>query len=403
MPLLITQNKRKTDMEMYDFDKPVKRFHTDCMKWDSFVSQGCDLIPLWVADMDFMTAPEIVEALESRASHGVFGYSFPGDAYYNAVSAWFERRHGWHIDPQWVIPTTGVLPALAAVLRAVTRPGDGVVIQTPVYNCFYSSIRNAGCRNVEAPLVLGEDGIYRMDFDALERALADVKSTAMLLCNPHNPGGRVWPPDDLRRVYELCRKYDVTLISDEIHCEIVFSPNRYTPMATLCDGDCVTMVSPSKAFNLAGLQVANIVVKDAHLRQCINRAINDNETCDISPFAIIALQKAYNEGEAWLQAMLRYVRANYENVRDYVRDNVAGVEVLPLEGTYLAWADCRKLLAGRKQGVADFCEALRRDTGVWVQPGTAYGEEGEGFIRVNLATTRALLAEAMRRLRAYVS
>ena len=254
---------------------------------------------------------------------------------------------------------------------------------------------------MDAPLHLDSHGLYQMNFETLEKALADPKSTAMILCNPHNPGGRVWPAEDLRRVYELCRKYDVTLISDEIHCEIVFAPNSYTPMATLCDGDCITMVSPSKAFNLAGLQVANIIVKDSRLHRIINRAINDNETCDISPFAIIALQKAYNEGETWLQAMLRYVYANYDSVRDYVYQNIPGMRVLPLEGTYLAWVDCREMLGWRGQAVAEFAEALRRDTGVWVQPGTAYGAEGEGFVRINLATTRALLAEGMRRIRAY--
>lgn len=389
------------DMERYDFDTPVNRLHTDSMKWDGYSVSGHDLIPLWVADMDFKTAPEIVEALVHRAAHGIFGYSFPGDEYYDAISSWFERRHHWHIDRDLFIPTTGVLPALAAVLRAVTRPGDGVVVQTPVYNCFFSSIRNAGCRNMNAPLHLDSHGLYQMDFESLEKALADPKSTAMVLCNPHNPGGRVWSAEDLRRVYELCRKHDVTLISDEIHCEIVFAPHIYTPMSTLCDGDCITMISPSKAFNLAGLQVANIVVKDAHLHRLINRAINDNETCDISPFAIIALQKAYNEGEAWLQAMLRYVHANYESVRDYVSRSISGMRILPLEGTYLAWADCREMLEGRGQTVAEFAEALRRDTGVLVQPGTAYGVEGEGFVRINLATTRALLAEGMRRMRAY--
>lgn len=389
-------------MERYDFDTPVQRLNTDSMKWDIFRPETKDLIPLWVADMDFKTAPEIVSALERRAAHGVYGYSFPSDAYYDAISTWFSRRHHWDIDRRWVIPTTGVLPALAAVLRAVTRPGDGVVIQTPVYNCFYSSIRNAGCRNVDAPLTLTAQGTYAMDFDALEKALSDPKATAMILCNPHNPGGRVWQRDELSRVYTLCRKHHVTLISDEIHCEIVFAPHTYTPMATLCDGDCITMVSPSKAFNLAGLQVANIIVKDDETRRRIDRAVNDNETCDISPFAIIALEKAYNEGEAWLHEMLRYVRANYESLREYLAQKALGIEVLPLEGTYLAWVDCREMLSRRAASVADFCEQLRRHTGVWVQAGTAYGADGEGFVRVNLATTRATLAEGIRRLCAYI-
>lgn len=288
----------------YDFDEPVSRRGTDSFKWDS--AANGDVLPMWVADMDFRTAPAIVEALRRRVEHGIFGYTRVPDTYYDSVVRWFARRHGWTIDRQWIIYTSGVVPAISAVIKALTVPGDKVLVQPPVYNCFFSSIRNNGCEIVPSPLVHRGD-TYGIDYEDLERRAADPGVKAMLLCNPHNPVGRVWRREELLRIGEICIRHDVVVISDEIHCELVFPGHVYTPFASLSDEflqHSVTCISPSKAFNIAGLQIANIVCADAGRRVRIDRAINDNEVCDVNPFGVIATQAAYDPGGAVAQCRL---------------------------------------------------------------------------------------------------
>lgn len=297
----------------YDFDVIVSRCGTNSYKWDSMQADK-DVLPLWVADMDFRTAPAITEALAKRVQHGIFGYVRVPDEYYTAVTRWFERRHDWHIDKEWMIYTSGVVPAISAVIKALTEPGDGVVVQTPVYNCFFSSIRNNGCRIVSNPLIY-EGGTYHIDFDDLECKTAESGVKLLLLCNPHNPAGRVWTREELSRIGEICQRNNVMVISDEIHCELVFPGHTYTPFASVCNEhlwNSVICVSPSKSFNIAGLQIANIIARDEEVRRRIDHAININEVCDVNPFGIEATIAAYNDGEDWLMQLLDYLKANYD-------------------------------------------------------------------------------------------
>lgn len=371
----------------YDFDKTIDRRATNSYKWDS-ATEG--VLPMWVADMDFRTAPAIIDALQKRVAHGIFGYTRVPDAYYDAVTSWFSRRHGWDIDREWIIYTSGVVPAVSAVIKALTVPGDKVIVQTPVYNCFFSSIRNNGCEIVSNPLRRTAD-TYEMDFDALERCAADPRAKVMLLCNPHNPAGRVWTPDELTRLGNICLRNGVTVVADEIHCELVYQGFKYTPFASLSDAflhRSVTCVSPSKAFNIAGLQIANIVAFDNDLRSRIDKAININEVCDVNPFGVAATIAAYNEGEEWLNQLVDYLHGNYEAMAEFCRRELPEFPITRLEGTYLVWMDCSSLGM-----LSDALEhALLDDARLWLNAGTMYGAEGEGYIRWNIACPRSAIA-----------
>lgn len=376
------------------FDEIIERRGTNSYKWD--VPEAAGALPLWVADMDFRTAPPIVEALQARVAHGIFGYTQVPESYYEAVMRWFRRRHGWTIRRESIQYTSGVVPALSAVIKALTHPGDRVVVQTPVYNCFFSSIRNNGCEVGEAPLVYA-DGRYRMDFQALEAQCALPQTKLLLLCNPHNPVGRVWTRVELERVADIAGRHGVTVVSDEIHCELVFPPHVYIPYATVgseARAASIVLCSPSKAFNLAGLQIANIVTDNAEWRRRIDRAINDNEVCDVNPFGVVALQAAYDKGEPWLHELIKYLQGNYTYLRAWFESYLPAFNVLPLEGTYLVWVDCRHL----KRTSDELCRLLLRDARVLLNSGTMYGAAGEGFLRINIACPRARLIDALERI-----
>lgn len=379
----------------YDFDEIIHRRHTNSYKWDSTTEE--EVLPMWVADMDFRTAPAVVEALSRRVEHGVFGYTKVPDAYYEALTGWFARRHGWQMQRDWIIYTSGVVPALSAVIKALTVPGDRVMVQTPVYNCFFSSIRNNGCEAVANPLVY-ENETYRIDFDDLERKAADPKVKLLLLCNPHNPAGRVWTKEELMRVGEICIRHQVLVVADEIHCELVFPGHVYTPFASISKEflmNSVTCLSPSKAFNLAGLQIANIISADAGIRAKIDKAININEVCDVNPFGVEALMAAYNDGEEWLEALLHYLSWNYRSLKNFFNEHLPEFPVTKLEGTYLVWVDCRALNRSSKE-IADLLLARQK---LWVNEGSMYGEAGEGFIRINIACPRQVLMDGLNRLK----
>lgn len=382
----------------YDFDEIVPRRNTLSYKWDSAADE--DMLPMWVADMDFRTAPAIVEALQKRVSHGIFGYTRVPDAYYDAVVGWFDRRHGWKIRRERMIYTSGVVPALSAVIKALTVPGDKVVVQTPVYNCFFSSVRNNGCTLVSNPLLRVED-TWKVDFEDLERKVSDPKVKLFLLCNPHNPAGRVWTKEELARMGEICFRHDVMVISDEIHCELVFPEYRYTPFASISEefaARSVVCISPSKAFNMAGLQIANIVAPDEEVRQKIDKAINVNEVCDVNPFGVLATIAAYNEGEEWLVQLLDYLKGNYLWMRDFCRKHLSQFPVGRLEGTYLVWMDCSSL----HQSSEELEQNLMKEARLWLNAGTMYGAEGEGFMRWNIACPRSVLEEGLKRFCKYV-
>lgn len=381
----------------YDFDKTIDRRATNSYKWDS-APEG--VLPMWVADMDFRTAPAIIDGLQKRVAHGIFGYTRVPDAYYDAVTSWFSRRHGWDIDREWIIYTSGVVPAVSAVIKALTVPGDKVIVQTPVYNCFFSSIRNNGCEIVSNPLRRTAD-TYEMDFDALERCAADPRTKVMLLCNPHNPAGRVWTPDELTRLGNICLRNGVTVVADEIHCELVYQGFKYTPFASLSDAflhRSVTCVSPSKAFNIAGLQIANIVAFNNDLRSRIDKAININEVCDVNPFGVAATIAAYNEGEEWLNQLVDYLHGNYEAMAEFCRRELPEFPITRLEGTYLVWMDCSSL--GMPSDALE--HALLDDARLWLNAGTMYGAEGEGYMRWNIACPRSVMLDGLNRFLNFV-
>lgn len=380
----------------YDFDKIISRRGTNCVKWDEFTDP--DIIPLWVADMDFETAPSVQQALMKRMQHGCFGYTLVPESYYNATIQWFQHRHGWSIERPSFIYTSGVVPAISAIIKAVTSPGDKVLVQTPVYNCFFSSIRNNGCTLAENPLKM-EGNRYEVDWQDFEAKCADPSVKVFLLCNPHNPAGRVWTRQELVQMGNICLKHDVFVISDEIHCEFVMPGHTYTPFASISEDfamNCAVCLSPSKAFNIAGLQIANIIVKNEKVRKRVDKAININEVCDVNPFGVIALQAAYTpEGEAWLNALCQYIYGNYQLAQQMFNDALPQCPVTILEGTYLLWVDI-KATGKTSQQTTDH---LLQYAKVYVNPGTMYGEAtGEGYIRINLATRRNLLEEGIMRI-----
>lgn len=381
------------------FDKLLDRHNTNSYKWDS-VSDP-EVLPMWVADMDFPTAPCILDALARRVSHGAFGYVRVPDAYYNSLVSWFARRHAWSFRPEWVIYTSGVVPALSAIIKAMTSPGDKVLALTPVYNCFFSSIRNNGCI-LESCELQRNGSSYVIDFDDFERHASLPEVKLFLLCNPHNPAGRVWTRDELSRLGEICLKHNVFVVSDEIHCEFVFPGHKYTPFASLDERfllNSATCTSPSKAFNIAGLQIANITVADDDIRRRVDKAININEVCDVNPFGVEALMAAYSpEGEMWLDSLVEYLYANYEFARTWLAAHLPQIPVVSLDGTYLLWLDCSIL--NKSSDVME--EELLEVSKLWLNSGSMYGTAGEGYMRLNLATQRTRVEEGLKRFEKYV-
>lgn len=381
-------------MDRFDFDHTPDRRGTSCVKWDE--EPYPDVIPLWVADMDFKAAPVIIEALERRVAHGVFGYAFPDTAYYAAINKWFSRRHGIAVRQEDVIAVPGIVPAVSAIIRGLTPAGSAVIIQTPVYNCFFSSIRNNGCEIADAPLVRRDlpDGTftYRMDFDALERQASRPEATLMLLCNPHNPAGRLWTRSELERVSDICTRNGVTIVSDEIHCELTAPGTGYVPMVTI-NPDTVYCVSPSKAFNTAGLHIGNIICSDPEKRARIDRAVNINEVCDVNPFGIEGLKAAYTErGAVWLDACRAYLWDNYDLLRREFALHLPQCPVSLLEATYLVWVDVTALTDDATRLERRLVEEAR----VHVNGGDMYGDNR--YIRINLACPRERLEEGLKRI-----
>lgn len=383
----------------YNFDELVERRGTGCVKWDE--SPADDVIPLWVADMDFKAAPAIQEAIRQRAEHGVFGYTYVDDSYYDAVISWFKRRHSWVIHREEVLYTTGVVPAMSVAIKALTMPGEKVLILSPDYNCFFSSIRNNGCEVLESYLSLYNSdrfNRFEVNWQDFEAKCADEKTTVFLLCNPHNPTGRVWTKEELERMNDICLKHGVKVVSDEIHCELMMPGHRFQPFAAVseaCRQNSVILNSPSKSFNIAGLQTANIICTRPDWRRRIDRAININEVCDLNPFGPVALIAAYNESEEWIDALNAYLWDNYRALCDFATKHLSQWHVCPLEGTYLVWVDITATGMTSQQ----YADRLLTEARVWVNPGTMYGQQsGEGYIRLNIACPRSRLMEALERI-----
>lgn len=379
----------------YDFDEVVNRRGSHCVKWDE-ASEG--VIPLWVADMDFKAAPAIQEAIRKRAEHGVFGYALVEEDYYLAVINWFQSRHDWHIRREEILYTTGVVPAMSVAIKALTMPGEKVLILSPDYNCFFSSVRNNGCEVLESVLVRKDDS-FEVDWADFEAKCADEKTTVFLLCNPHNPTGRVWTKTELMRMNDICMQYGVKVVSDEIHCELVMPGYNFHPFAAVsdqCRKNSVILNSPSKSFNIAGLQTANIICSQPEWRRRIDRAININEVCDLNPFGPVALVAAYNESGDWIDELNKYIWGNYQALCEFIGRELPLLKVCKLEGTYLPWIDISAYGVSSQQ----ICDRIMSEGKVWVNPGTMYGPlSGEGYIRVNIACPRSLLMEALERIR----
>ena len=391
----------------YNFDELVERRGTGCVKWDETKGEELssppleglgEVIPLWVADMDFKAAPAIQEAVRRRTEHGVFGYTVVGDDYYDAVISWFARRHNWIIRREEILYTTGVVPAVSVALKALTLPGERVITLTPAYNCFFSSIRNTGCELAECRLRWDRNERFEIPWDELEALCRDERTTVFLLCNPHNPTGRVWTKEELERINDICLKHGVKVVSDEIHCELVMPGHRFQPFAAVseaCRQNSVILNSPSKSFNTAGLQIANIVCAQPEWRRRIDRAININEVCDVNPFGPVALIAAYNESEDWIDALNAYLWDNYRALCDFAAKHLPQWHVRPLEGTYLVWID----ITATGQTAQQYADRLMDKARVWVNPGTVYGpQSGEGYIRLNIACPRSRLMEALERI-----
>ncbi len=377
----------------YDFDKVIDRRNTNSLKWDVKENE----LPMWVADMDFETAPEIREAIRKRARFGVFGYQIMPDQWYEAYIGWWSSRHAYRMEKDWLMFCTGVIPAVSSAVRKLTTPAEKVLIQTPVYNIFFNSILNNGREVLENPLKY-EDGKYEMDFADLEKKLADPQTSLMILCNPQNPAGRIWSREELARVGELCAKHHVTVISDEIHCDLTALGMGYVPFASaseICRDISVTCIAPTKTFNLAGLQTAAVCVPDPFLRHKVWRGLNTDEVAEPNSFAVDAAVAAFTKGGPWLDELREYIFLNEQAVAEFLAEELPQVKLARHEATYLLWLDCAQVT----QDSEELASFLREKTGLFVTAGAHYGDAGKQFLRVNIACPRETVRDGLERLK----
>lgn len=397
-------------MSQFDFDREINREGTSSVKWEFHVHSGAAerwedtkadrgedrVLAMWVADMDFRCPEPVIQALRDRVEHGIFGYSAKTDEYVGAVCDWFARRHDWTVEPEWVSPIPGVVPALNVAVRAFTQPGDKVIVQRPVYYPFFRVSRNNGCEIVSNGLIL-EDGQYRMDFDDLEKKASDPKAKMLILCSPHNPIGRIWTADELTRLAEICARNNVIVIADEIHCDLILPGNSFTPFATLGETaaqNVIVCTAPSKTFNLAGLHNSNMIIPNPELRERFTKAQAAQSLPGMNPFGIVATMAAYREGEPWLDAVLEYIDGNARLVMETFAEHEPRVKPIMPQGTYLQWIDCRELGLG-KEALEDL---MLNTAKIYFDEGYIFGEEGEGFERINIACPRSLLKQALDRM-----
>ena len=377
----------------FDFDCITDRSGTNAYKWDVKAGE----LPMWVADMDFPTAPAVRQAIEQRAAHGVFGYSTIPEEWNQAIVEWWQQRHGVAFAPDWLIFCTGVVPAISSMVRKLTTTAEKVLVQTPVYNIFFNCIRNNGRFPVENPLRRRADG-YEVDWQDLEQKLSDPQVTLMLLCNPQNPGGIIWSKETLAEIGRLCAKYHVTVIADEIHCDLTEPGYAYVPFASaseLCRDISITCVAPSKAFNIAGLQGAAVIAADEALRHKVRRGLNTDECAEPNAFAVQAAIAAFTEGGEWLDALRAYIAGNKRFVRQFLAEHLPAITMVDGHATYLCWLDCRRICADDRQ----LAVRIRQETGLFLSNGSQYGAAGQGYLRMNAACPRSMAADGMNRLR----
>ncbi len=377
----------------YNFDEIINRNNTNSSKWDT-TQKG--VIPMWVADMDFKVANPIIDSITNRAQHGIFGYTMIPKEFYDAEILWWEKRHNFKIKQEWIEPTVGVIPSLSAVVQAFCEQGDKVIIQSPVYNYFNSSITNNKCEIVTNNLIYN-DGKYTIDFKDFEEKIKDEKVKLFILCNPHNPVGRVWTKEELIIMGNLCIKYNVIILSDEIHRDLVYSDFKYTPIASISDeilAQSITCTAPSKTFNLAGLKTSNIIVANEKYKEKINRSLNINESIEPNVFGIEALISAYTQSQDWLDELLKKKKKNRDFAVEFINKNIPQLKVIKPEATYLLWIDCSKLNID-SQTLVDKISNFGK---VRLASGITYGKNADNFIRINIACPLEILEEGLKRV-----
>ena len=378
----------------YDFETIIDRTSKNSVKWTLMkrMTGLDDLIPLWVADMDFTAPPEVVDALKERAAHPIYGYTVPTEGYHNGLINWMDKRHGWSgVEKEWILYTPGVVAGFSIAIQAYSQPGDKVVIQPPVYYPFKRQILGTGRQVVENPLKI-VDGYYMMDFEDLADKIDD-RTKMIILCSPHNPVSRVWKREELEKLVEICEEKDILIISDEIHNDLILGEIKHTPTATISEGALqrtVTLVAPSKTFNLAGLTNANAIIANKKLREAF-RCQSSKGSGHGNIFGMVAQDAAYNKGEAWLEELLTYLRGNLKYLKEFIDEKIPGLKLYPLEGTYLAWVDCTSLGMNDEE----LNEFMLKKAKLWLDEGTLFGTGGSMFMRINLACPRSLLKRAL--------
>jgi len=384
----------------YDFDTPIDRTHTWSIKHDFKKENGKadDILPLWVADMDFRSPDSVVEALKKAVDHGIFGYSRADESYFDAVAAWYQKRHHLTLQPEWMTCTPGIVFALSIAVRAFTQEGDAVLIQPPVYHPFSRAILRNKRTLVENPLVL-KDGHYEMDLEELEQKVLDEHVKLMILCNPHNPVGRVWTREELTSLADICLRHHVYVISDEIHGDFVWQGHEQTPYASISEEACLHSMmctAPSKTFNLAGMATSNLFIPDPEMRRKFRSELLDVGQENMNRLGLFACRAAYEGGGEWLDQLIGYLAGNLALVRDFCKNRVPQIQLVEPEGTYLAWLDCRELGMTDDELMAFFSDEAK----VWLDPGTHSGEQGSGFMRFNLGSSRSVIAQALDQIEA---
>lgn len=377
----------------YSFDQVIDRRNTYSLKWD--VKDG--ELPMWVADMDFQAAPEILIEIKKRCEHGVFGYSIIPDEWYQAYMDWWKSQHNLVIKKEWLLFCHGIIPAISCIIRQVTAPGDNIVIQTPVYNNFFPSIIKNERKVLESPLLYSENG-YQIDFEDLEVKLSDEKTTMMLLCNPQNPGGRIWNKDELTRIGALCYKHNVMVVSDEIHCDLTDPGYEYTPYTSIDEKyiqNSISCISPTKSFNLAGLQSAAVLIPNESIYKKIERGFDTDEVAEANSFAITAAIAAFTKGKQWLKELNQYLYENKKSALEYIKTEIPQIKVVPSHATYLLWLDCTNITKDSMY----LAEMIRKKTGLILSEGSIYGENGKQFLRLNIACSKVTLADGLKRLK----
>lgn len=386
-----------------NFDEVIDRKNTDSLKFDFAVQRGMpeDVLPLWVADMDFKTSSLVLDEINKRVNHGIFGYSDTGVKYFEAVSSWLKKHHNLEIEQDWIVKTPGIVFAIGMAIRAFTKEGEAVLIQQPVYYPFSGLIKSNNRKLISSDLVLAEDGKYHIDFDDFEKKIVENNVKLFLLCSPHNPVGRVWTKEELKKVVEICIKYEVIIFSDEIHSDFIYDGYVHTPTVNVdsrVKDYCVTATSPAKTFNLAGLQVSNIIISNSKLRSVFEREIYASGYSQLNTLGLVACEAAYNYGEVWYTELKKYLKGNLEFVREYLAKELPEIKLIEPEGTYLIWLDFRSL---------DLTEEEREDLIVnkaklWLDSGAIFGKVGEGFERINIATNRSVIEEALSRIKSAI-